>query len=455
MEESADQRPRRGKNLIFFIIMILIIFSVFEWSGRIFVSWRDYKNKKLGEKSDFNFQLGTMLVVNPDMGHFFRTDSPQVLRSKESSSSYFFIDLGLEPLLFRDDGINKDRRKRLLALGDSFVWGWGVDLKDAFSEVLERLDPDLDVINAGMPGYTPRQYTDLLRKFTDSKIELQGVIYNFYSGNDVIYEYSYREWKKFIRQFPDLASPIYMPANLISQKSVDLEIETRMARLAEQESWSDFPNYFLENWLFSYSFIRRIGRLLAGGIDSAAVVKLWRNAAPVNSTDGWYTFPADPVVKSPAGDWVSLYTEIINSLAGETLSQDKRDFKAMYQFNFPLAIESIAEAKGICDSLGLQFWLVYVPAREEIVADELCQKLDEPLRSQVRAKLNTTHDDILRACRSLGIEVIDLTGECLRAERDGRKPYYQFDDHFNKNGHKLWAEIVLKNIRKAWGDDKG
>jgi|GEM_PF-6080455 len=443
---------KKAKKLLFYFIMIFFVLFVFEWSGRLFVSWRDYK----GEEGDFLLQLATMQVVDPDVGHFYRTDSPKTIRSYEFSNDYYFIDLGLDSLLFRDDGINTDRKKRLLALGDSYVWGWGVDLKDTFSEVLERMDSDLDVINAGMPAYTTKQYTDLLKKFVNSNVTPQGVIYNFYSGNDIIYEYSYREWKKFAQRFPDLTSPYYLRVNLISQKAVDFETAKRMARVADNKGRSGFVNFFLWQWLSSYRFSLRFGRFLAGKIDAVTAFDPWQGATPMDpEARKFYVFPARLTLKSPDGSLVTLYSELINAVAGESLSQDQRNFKAMYQLNLPLAIESIAEAKEICDSQGLRFWLVYVPAKEEIYADELCQRLSEPLRSQVRAKMNTAHDDVLRACRALGIDIIDLRDDCIRAEKEGLKLCYNIDPHFNKNGHRLWAEVVMKQLRKSWSDDKG
>lgn len=43
--------------------------------------------------------------------------------------------------------------RRVLALGDSFVFGFGVRDEETFSAVLEKKYPDLEVINAGVAGY--------------------------------------------------------------------------------------------------------------------------------------------------------------------------------------------------------------------------------------------------------------------------------------------------------------
>src|SRR5437870_662777 len=48
-------------------------------------------------------------------------------------------------------------RRRILVLGDSFVWCWGVELADCFTERLEAAMPGTDVINAGVPAYSTAQ----------------------------------------------------------------------------------------------------------------------------------------------------------------------------------------------------------------------------------------------------------------------------------------------------------
>lgn len=44
-------------------------------------------------------------------------------------------------------------KKRMLVLGDSFAFGFGVADQEVFTAVMESLDPDLEVLNLGVPGY--------------------------------------------------------------------------------------------------------------------------------------------------------------------------------------------------------------------------------------------------------------------------------------------------------------
>jgi hypothetical protein len=48
-------------------------------------------------------------------------------------------------------------RRRILVLGDSFVWCWGVEQSECFTELLEAALGGTDVINAGVPGWSTAQ----------------------------------------------------------------------------------------------------------------------------------------------------------------------------------------------------------------------------------------------------------------------------------------------------------
>jgi lysophospholipase L1-like esterase len=57
--------------------------------------------------------------------------------------------------------------RRILVVGDSFAFGWGVEDDETFSAVLARAlarDAPVEVINAGVPGYSTDQYWLFLRE---------------------------------------------------------------------------------------------------------------------------------------------------------------------------------------------------------------------------------------------------------------------------------------------------
>jgi lysophospholipase L1-like esterase len=48
-------------------------------------------------------------------------------------------------------------RRRMLVLGDSMAWGWGVEDDEVVSERLEARHPDWEILNAGVAGYATDQ----------------------------------------------------------------------------------------------------------------------------------------------------------------------------------------------------------------------------------------------------------------------------------------------------------
>jgi len=54
-------------------------------------------------------------------------------------------------------------RQRIVVLGDSHTWGWGVNDGEIYTEILESLLDRTDVINLGVTGFNTRQEFDYLK----------------------------------------------------------------------------------------------------------------------------------------------------------------------------------------------------------------------------------------------------------------------------------------------------
>jgi GDSL-like Lipase/Acylhydrolase family len=110
--------------------------------------------------------------------------------SVEMSFEYGGGSIYTNDLGFRDGDVLPDKPPgafRILALGDSFTWGWAVADGQRFSDILEaRLnalgDKDYDVINAGVTGYSTDQELLLLQRNVD-RLSPDAVVL-FYYEND-------------------------------------------------------------------------------------------------------------------------------------------------------------------------------------------------------------------------------------------------------------------------------
>lgn len=90
----------------------------------------------------------------------------------------------------RDYGPKPANTQRILALGDSFTMGVGVESADAFPKVVERLmlrgetGASIEVINAGVPGYNTRQERVYLQS-DGLSLQPDLVLLNVFVGNDI------------------------------------------------------------------------------------------------------------------------------------------------------------------------------------------------------------------------------------------------------------------------------
>ena len=81
-------------------------------------------------------------VFVPGLGYFYKANT--FFREK-------MIDNGMYWQLKNREPIGEKVKKRLLILGDSVAYGWGVDRKDVFTTILSD-KTDYEVINFGVPG---------------------------------------------------------------------------------------------------------------------------------------------------------------------------------------------------------------------------------------------------------------------------------------------------------------
>jgi lysophospholipase L1-like esterase len=122
----------------------------------------------------------------------YRTD-PDV-RYVLSSNQRGWVDDGFvttNSLGFRGREIESPKpngRFRVVALGDSVTFGWGVNDADTFSAQLEQLlrtnrpDLDIEVVNLAVPGYATRQEVVLLERYV-ARLQPDLVLLGFYSND--------------------------------------------------------------------------------------------------------------------------------------------------------------------------------------------------------------------------------------------------------------------------------
>jgi len=105
-----------------------------------------------------------MLPGGDSTGLIFPPNSTATMRTSEFACTAHINELGI-----RDAAVSATKNgPRIMAIGDSFTYGWGVKDDQAWPEVLQRrlrqTLPATEVINLGAPGANPRDYALLARR---------------------------------------------------------------------------------------------------------------------------------------------------------------------------------------------------------------------------------------------------------------------------------------------------
>jgi len=133
-------------NIIALLIGVLIAVFLGEVVIRVFIPQKMY-NEYLPEHPDYE----PYLSVEPELGWVPR---------KDFSSQIYGIDNRLVKITHNNIGtrnknnVGEKKKIRILVMGDSFTYGWGVRDEDSYPAKLQKLLGDkYEVINFGVPSY--------------------------------------------------------------------------------------------------------------------------------------------------------------------------------------------------------------------------------------------------------------------------------------------------------------
>jgi len=143
-------------KLLASVVSIVVFVAISELVLNIFDPELNFKNQFFPINRDIDFPE----FYKKDTKLFWRLRENQTLKSRWFSDlSYRINSAGI-----RGDEIDHIKvGQRILALGNSCTFGWGVPIENCWTTLLERNlrlglhDSSLEVLNAGIPGYTSFQ----------------------------------------------------------------------------------------------------------------------------------------------------------------------------------------------------------------------------------------------------------------------------------------------------------
>jgi len=140
----------------------------------------------------FNPQLPVQNATRENEFNFFEYDSLLGWKNNPNAEGMFVTPNSTTLVKINSKGLRDkeydyykpEGTKRIIVLGDSFAWGYGVEVRERFTEILkDKLPSNYEVINMGVSGYGTDQ--ELLALETEGvKYHPDLVIIMFYYGND-------------------------------------------------------------------------------------------------------------------------------------------------------------------------------------------------------------------------------------------------------------------------------
>ncbi len=323
---------------------------------------------------------------HPDFGWFNRPGYRGVLKGPDENESGIAINSrGL-----REEEIDYPKPpggKRIIVLGDSFAWGFGLQAEERFSDLLKKEFPAVQVVNLGVVGYSTDQECVLLEKegmkyAPDAALVLvhdTDIFHNALSAN-----YG-KEKPHFVFEGGRLAMK-GVPVPRVESRVIEEN------RKADEGKLSGIKMVLARSKLYGFlsSRLKRI----------APVKKLLVGAGLIE--------PGRPI-----GEDVALTAAIILRMK-----------------------ESVPD-----------LWVLLVPSQEVVSSyapgSRIRIKEAEAIDREEAVRMLKGY------LAAKGIGVVDLTAEFTGAAAKGVRLYFRSDNHWNREANRLAASAIAAAWRKA------
>jgi hypothetical protein len=159
------QRIELGAKLLLLLAALIVGFIMSEAAAQIYVA----KIAKQGKLFAFDGELGWIPISNLKLERNNADGDPWRIVTDANG--------------VRGPGAWQPDKTRLLMVGDSFVFGEGVNIEDRFDTLLGEAIPELSIVNIGVMGYGPDQQLIRARRWTD-QLRAGDVLVMVTYGND-------------------------------------------------------------------------------------------------------------------------------------------------------------------------------------------------------------------------------------------------------------------------------
>jgi lysophospholipase L1-like esterase len=313
------------------------------------------------------------------------------------------------------------QRFRILAVGDSYTYGWGVDLGRAWPKVLEGLLTDkgrpTEVLDLGCPGTSVDAYA-------------------------VIAE----------RAVPVLRPDAIVVAVLQGDDLKQLDLEPTTGKLFKFNGVADGPSSFGGLMTTVLPNVVELAARRPRTVSAREIRAVWQG----NTRDMRKHFDHDESQRFDALDdkikgmmidgemnpWDVYFAVKQPDYFQFTLHPERPDVRRAID-SMATNLARIKEAAAACNA---KVVTVPVPA-----AGYACAKgLESRRRVGYRLDDSVLHSDapdeaIRLACHQAGVRFLSVT-QGFRSEAGKRNLYFEYDGHFNPDGHDLFAKLIAEHF---------
>lgn len=278
---------------------------------------------------------------------------------------------------------------RILFIGDSFVFGLGVEEEQTFvrqTEVLlnQQLDHPLEAINAGLPAAGPSYYYMYLDQ-EGQKLEPDVVVVGFYLRNDVA-------------------------ENVLNSQWVEVNAQGLPTKTTS-----------------SIYYVDPTGNLFPAPLP-------FKYRVPILRSSHLFVLVADRLPPPPGHDPKKFISNQIcfYKKSCSSLNEAKAKTKILFQ-----------GIKHLTDAQGQKLLVVFIPSELQFTNKVNFTKTEVPIPLSPQEK-DYPHNEFAAFFTQEGIDYLDLRE--YFAAKDPLSAYFAQDRHWNESGHQLAAEALSQKL---------